>query len=191
MGLSIFFSNGIHMQSLAYQQNTGFVPAAMINRTQQKQGDNHDVIRDVVRAWSAEDGQDVVSALIVEEWREQGGEGIDFPADLSRSRQKLFRFLDNRFDSENYRENVRLLTPAIMAVLPIEYRTRLAPQNDTMSLIASAMKECSEAKQAVLLNAPEHQKLKEVSEGIASLFKLMPEQIGPLMTMVTSMLGVM
>lgn len=179
------------MQSLAYQQNTGFVPAAMINRTQQKQGDNHDVIRDVVRAWSAVDGQDVVSALIVEEWREQGGEGIDFPEDLSRARQKLFRFLDNRFDSENYRENVRLLTPAIMAVLPIEYRTRLAPQNDTMSLIASAMKECSEAKQAVLLNAPEHQKLKEVSEGIASLFKLMPEQIGPLMTMVTSMLGVM
>lgn len=179
------------MQSLAYQQNTGFVPAAMINRTQQKQGDNHDVIRDVVRAWSAADGQDVVSALIVEEWREQGGEGIDFPEDLSRARQKLFRFLDNRFDSENYRENVRLLTPAIMAVLPIEYRTRLAPQNDTMSLIASAMKECSEAKQAVLLNAPEHQKLKEVSEGIASLFKLMPEQIGPLMTMVTSMLGVM
>lgn len=179
------------MQSLAYQQNTGFVPAAMINRTQQKQGDNHDVIRDVVRAWSAVDGQDVVSALIVEEWREQGGDGIDFPADLSRARQKLFRFLDNRFDSENYRENVRLLTPAIMAVLPIEYRTRLAPQNDTMSLIASAMKECSEAKQAVLLNAPEHQKLKEVSEGIASLFKLMPEQIGPLMTMVTSMLGVM
>lgn len=179
------------MQSLAYQQNTGFTPAAMINRTQQKQGDNHDVIRDVVRAWSAADGQDVVSALIVEEWREQGGEGIDFPADLSRARQKLFRFLDNRFDSENYRENVRLLTPAIMAVLPIEYRTRLAPQNDTMSLIASAMKECSEAKQAVLLDAPEHQKLKEVSEGIASLFKLMPEQIGPLMTMVTSMLGVM
>lgn len=78
-----------------------------------------------------------------------------------------------------------------MAVLPVEFRTRPAPQNDTMSLIASAMKECSEAKQAVLLNAPEHQKLKEVSEGIASLFRLMPEQVGPLMTMVTSMLGVM
>ncbi|EPV8635237.1 regulator, partial [Enterobacter hormaechei] len=27
--------------------------------------------------------------------------------------------------------------------------------------------------------------------GIASLFRLMPEQVGPLMTMVTSMLGVM
>jgi len=53
------------------------------------------------------------------------------------------------------------------------------------------MKECAEAKQAVLMKAPEHQKLKEVSEGIASLFRLMPEQVGPLMTMVTSMLGVM
>ena len=54
-----------------------------------------------------------------------------------------------------------------------------------------AEKELAEAKQAVLLDAPEHQKLKEVSEGIASLFRLMPEQVGPLMTMVTSMLGVM
>ncbi|MDW1424079.1 toxin YdaT family protein, partial [Klebsiella pneumoniae] len=44
---------------------------------------------------------------------------------------------------------------------------------------------------AVMLNAPEHQKLKEVSEGIASLFRLMPEQTGTLMTIVSSMLGVM
>ncbi|HFZ2456411.1 TPA: toxin YdaT domain-containing protein [Klebsiella aerogenes] len=180
------------MQSLTYQHNTGFVPAAMINRAQTKQDHDHELIRDAVRAWaSAIDNQDVVSALIINEYREQGGDSISFPDDISRARQKLFRFLDNRFDSEQYRENVRQLTPAIMAVLPLEFRTKLAPQNDTMSLIASAMKECAEAKQAVLLNAPEHQKLKEVSEGIASLFLLMPEQVGPLMTMVTSMLGVM
>lgn len=180
------------MQSLTYHHNTGFVPAAMINRAQTKQGHDHDLIRDAVRAWaSAIDNQDVVSALIINEYREQGGDSISFPDDISRARQKLFRFLDNRFDSEQYRENVRQLAPAIMAVLPLEFRTKLAPQNDTMSLIASAMKECAEAKQAVLLNAPEHQKLKEVSEGIASLFRLMPEQVGPLMTMVTSMLGVM
>ncbi|HFW6380554.1 TPA: toxin YdaT domain-containing protein [Klebsiella aerogenes] len=180
------------MQSLTYQHNTGFVPAAMINRAQTKQDNDHDLIRDAVRAWaSAIDNQDVVSALIINEYREQGGTAISFPDDISRARQKLFRFLDNRFDSDQYRENVRQLTPAIMAVLPLEFRTKLAPQNDTMSLIASAMKECAEAKQAVLLNAPEHQKLKEVSEGIASLFRLMPEQVGPLMTMVTSMLGVM
>ena len=103
--------------------------------------------------------------------------------------QKVFRWIDG--DTEYAANNIRQLAPAIMAVLPLEYRNRLAPQNDTMSLIASAMKECAEAKQAVLLDAPEHQKLKEVSEGIASLFRLMPEQVGPLMTMVTSMLGVM
>ena len=179
------------MQSLTYQQSNGFISAALINRAQPKPGVSCGALRDAVRAWSAVAGQDVVTALIVEEWHRIGGEGIDFPADHSRARQKLFRFLDNHFNSERYRENVRELTPAIMAVLPVEFRTRLAPQNDTMSLIASAMKECSEAKQAVLLNAPEHQKMKEVSEGIASLFRLMPEQVGPLMTMVTSMLGVM
>ena len=179
------------MQSLIYQQNTGFAPAALINRAQQKQGVSGEALRDAVRAWSSVAGQDVVSAHIVEEWRQRGGEGIDFPDDHSRARQKLFRFLDNRFESEQYRNNVRRLTPAILAVLPLEYRDRLIPQDDTAARVAVAMKECSEAKRAVLLNAPEHQKLKEVSEGIASLFRLMPEQAGTLMTMVTSMLGVM
>ncbi|RKR63999.1 putative toxin ydaT [Yokenella regensburgei] len=180
------------MQSLAYQQSTGTHSGVMINRAQPEPDNKHDLIRAAVRAWSAAiDNQDVVSALIIAEYREQGGTEIDFPEDISRARQKLFRFLDNRFDSDQYRENVRELTPAIMAVLPLEYRGRLVPHNDTMSLIADAIKECGEAKQAVLLNAPEHQKLKEVSEGIASLFRLMPEQVGPLMTMVTSMLGVM
>ncbi|ATM92210.1 toxin YdaT domain-containing protein [Klebsiella aerogenes] len=180
------------MQSLTYQHNTGFVPATMINRAQPKQDHDHELIRDAVRAWaSAIDNQDVVSALIINEYREQGGDSISFPDDISRARQKLFRFLDNRFDSEQYRENVRQLTPAIMAVLPVEYRTRLIGADCKMSRLADAEKELAEAKQAVLLDAPEHQKLKEVSEGIASLFRLMPEQVGPLMTMVTSMLGVM
>ena len=180
------------MQSITYQQNIGFSPGVMINRAQPTAEDKHEQIRDAVRAWaSAIDNQDVVSALIIEEYREQGGTAISFPEDISRARQKLFRFLDNRFDSEQYRENVRQLTPAIMAVLPVEYRTRLIGADCKMSRLAEAEKELAEAKQAVLLDAPEHQKLKEVSEGIASLFRLMPEQAGPLMTMVTSMLGVM
>ncbi|UXY13380.1 toxin YdaT domain-containing protein [Kosakonia sp. ML.JS2a] len=177
------------MQSLAYQQSNGFSPAAMINRAQTKQGEYHDAIRDAVRAWSASAGQDVVAALIVEEWRQRGGEGISFPDDISRQRQKLFRFLDNRFDSEEYRQRVQQLTPAILAVLPLEYRTRLIGTDCKLTRLAQAEKEVAEAKQAVMLDAPEHQKLKEVSEGIASLFRLMPEQVGPLMTIVTSMLG--
>lgn len=179
------------MQSLSFQQSTGFSPAAMINRSHMSEDASADVIRDAVRAWAAQQGQDVVAGLIVTEWRQQGGEAIDFPDDISRARQKLFRFLDNRFDSENYRENVRLLTPSILAVLPLEFRGRLSQQDDVITRISSAMKECAEAKQAVLLGAPEHQKLKEVSEGIVSLFRLMPEQIGALSTLVTTMLGAM
>ncbi|OMP92517.1 toxin YdaT domain-containing protein [Raoultella terrigena] len=178
------------MHTLSFQQNTGFNSGSLIKRNQPKV-DEHDNIRAVVRAWSAGVGQDVVSAHIIEEWRQQGGEGIDFPEDLSRARQKLFRYLDNQVDSGKYREHVRQLTPAIMAALPLEYRHRLMPQDDALSRLASAIKECAEAKQAVMLNAPEHQKLKEVSEGITSLFRLMPEQAGVLMSMVTSMLGVL
>ncbi|EPH1333813.1 toxin YdaT domain-containing protein [Klebsiella pneumoniae] len=178
------------MQTLSIQQNTGFKTGALIKRNQQIVVD-HDTIRSAVRAWSASEGQDVVSAHIIDEWRKQGGEQIDFPSDISRARQKLFRYLDNPAESERYRDYVRLLTPAIMAVLPLEYRNRLMPHDDVLSRLSSAIKECAEAKQAVMLNAPEHQKLKEVSEGIASLFRLMPEQTGALMTIVSSMLGVM
>ncbi|WP_024197899.1 toxin YdaT family protein, partial [Escherichia coli] len=107
------------MQLLTYQQTSGFSPTAVINRSQTKQVPGHEKIRDAVRAWSAEDNQDVVATLIVNEYREQGGGTIDFPDDVSRARQKLFRFLDNKFDSEKYRNNVRELTPAILAVLPL------------------------------------------------------------------------
>lgn len=178
------------MHAISFQQNTGFQPAAMINRNHQHQPDAHEQIRDAVRAWSAQiDNQDVVAGLIVEEWERQGGAGLNFPADLSRRRQKLFRWLDS--DTEYSRENIRMLTPAIIAVLPLEFRAHLVPQDDHISRISAAIKECSEAKRAVMLNAPEHQKLKEVSEGIVSLFGLMPEQYGALMSLVTSMLGAM
>lgn len=99
--------------------------------------------------------------------------------------------LDNRFDSEQYRENVRQLTPAIMAVLPLEYRHRLLPEDSFMSRLARLEKETSEAKVAVAMNAPRHQKLKELSEGIVEMFRVDPDLTAPLMAMVTSMLGVM
>lgn len=177
------------MHSLTYQQNTGFVPAALINRAQQKQGLSGEALRDAVRAWAAVAGQDVVSAHIVEEWHRRGGEGIDFPKDHSRARQKLFRFLDNRFESDLYRENVRQLAPAILAVLPLEHRGSLVGGDCKMTRLAHAEKEISEAKRAVLLDAPKHQKLKEMSEGITALFRLEPDLAGPLMAMVTTMLG--
>ena len=177
------------MQSLQFQQSTGTLPGALINRSQPKPEFTHQQLRAAVRAWAAAiDNQDVVAGLIVEEYQLSGG-GLEFPTEINRQRQKLFRWLDG--DTDYAHANIRELTPAILNVLPLEFRARLIPQEDILSRVATAMKECAEAKQAVLMKAPEHQKLKEVSEGIASLFRLMPEQVGPLMTMVTSMLGVM
>ncbi|EPJ4410680.1 toxin YdaT domain-containing protein [Klebsiella pneumoniae] len=177
------------MQILSFQQNTGFKTGALIKRYQPIVAE-HDNIRSAVRAWAAAEGQDVVSAYIVEEWRQQGGEEIAFPDDISRARQKLFRYLDNPAESERYREYVRLLTPAIMAVLPLEYRHRLLPEESFMSRLARLEKETSEAKIAVAVGAPRHQKLKELSEGIVEMFRIDPELTAPLMAIVTSMLGV-
>lgn len=177
------------MQILSFQQNTGFKTGALIKRYQPIVAE-HDNIRSAVRAWAAAEGQDVVSAYIVEEWRQQGGEEIAFPDDISRARQKLFRYLDNPAESERYREYVRLLTPAIMAVLPLEYRHRLLPEESFMSRLARLEKETSEAKNAVAVGAPRHQKLKELSEGIVEMFRIDPELTAPLMAIVTSMLGV-
>ncbi|HEE5070894.1 TPA: toxin YdaT domain-containing protein [Klebsiella pneumoniae] len=177
------------MQTLSFQQNTGFNTGALIKRNQLRESD-HDAIRSAVRAWAAAEGQDVVSAHIIDEWRQQGGEEIAFPDDISRARQKLFRYLDNPAESERYREYVRLLTPAIMAVLPLEYRHRLLPEDSFMSRLARLEKETSEAKVAVAMGAPRHQKLKELSEGIVEMFRIDPELTAPLMAIVTSMLGV-
>ncbi len=176
------------MQIMSFQQNTGFKTGALIKRNQPIVAE-HDNIRSAVRAWAAVSGQDVVSAYIVEEWRQQGGEEIAFPDDISRARQKLFRYLDNQAESERYREYVRLLTPAIMAVLPLEYRHRLLPEESFMSRLARLEKETSEAKVAVAMGAPRHQKLKELSEGIVEMFRIDPELTAPLMAIVTSMLG--
>ncbi|HDU5458871.1 TPA: toxin YdaT domain-containing protein [Klebsiella variicola] len=177
------------MQIMSFQQNTGFNTGALIKRNQPIVAE-HDNIRSAVRAWAAAEGQDVVSAHIIGEWRQQGGGDIAFPDDISRARQKLFRYLDNPAESERYREYVRLLTPAIMAVLPLEYRHRLLPEESFMSRLARLEKETSEAKIAVAVGAPRHQKLKELSEGIVEMFRIDPELTAPLMAIVTSMLGV-
>ncbi|MDQ6590065.1 MULTISPECIES: toxin YdaT family protein [Enterobacter cloacae complex] len=181
------------MHSLAYQQSNKFSPTAMIYQNRREPDSavlNIDGIRAAVRAWAADcRSREFVAALIVEEWRATGGTGLDIPTDSHRQMQKVFRWIDG--DTEYAANNILQLAPAIMAVLPVEYRTRLIGADCKMSRLAEAEKELAEAKQAVLLDAPEHQKLKEVSEGIASLFRIMPEQVGPLMTMVTSMLGVM
>lgn len=178
------------MQILTYQQNNNFSPGVMIKSAQSKQTDNHQAIRNAVRAWGAAEGQDYVAMMIVEEYRAQGGRDITFPSEINRQRQKLFRFLDNRFDSEQYRENVEQLTPAIMAVLPLTFRTHLMPVDCSAARLASKLKEDSEASQAVMLNAPQHERWKEISESIVATARVDgPDSIAPIMAMVHRMLG--
>lgn len=165
------------MQSLTFQNNNTAMDRLLISQNQRKaaSGDSfsHHAVCSAVRAWAASiNNQDFVSGLIVEEWERQGGGALDFPDDLSRRRQKLFRWLDGTTMAAQ--RNIQLLSPAILAVLPLEFRGRLAPQEDFMSRYAAMEKEVSEAKRALMLNAPQHQMVKEVREGIEHLLGLLP-----------------
>lgn len=163
------------MQSLTYHQNTAFEAKPLINRYQQAADVSPEHIRYAVRAWAASiNNQDVVAGLIVEEWERQGGGALDFPDDLSRRRQKLFRWLDGT--TMTAQRNIRLLIPAILAVLPLEFRGRLVPHDDFMSRYSAMEKEISEAKQALMLNAPQHQMVKEVREGIEKMLAMLPAE---------------
>lgn len=88
----------MHSQSLHFQKSTGTVPVTLINRYQAKLEITHEQLRTAVRAWAAAiDNQDVVGGLIVEEYKSLGGE-LDFPTEICRQRQKLFRWLDGDTD---------------------------------------------------------------------------------------------
>lgn len=161
------------MQSLTFNQDTAFPANPLINRYQPVQSILPGKVREAVRAWAASiNNQDVVAGLIIEEYERQGGGALDFPDDLSRRRQKLFRWLDGTTMAAQ--RNIQLMTPAILAVLPLEFRDRLEPQDDFMARYAAMEKEVSEAKRALMLRAPQHQMVKEVREGIEHLLGLLP-----------------
>ncbi len=177
----------------AHQNNTHIGAGRLIFRDQRFRVEEgkypHEELRDAVRAWaSSGEGQVYVAAVIGEAWRAAGGDGLDVPEDPEIWKTKLFRWLDG--DSPRYRRYVQELAPSIMSVMPLEFRSRLIAPDERMARIADAMKECAEAKQAALLGAPEGELKKEVSEGIASLFRLAPPDAwAPILASVTTMLG--
>ena len=187
------------MHSLAYQQSTGLEQRPLISIYQSVPRNNRKLIRirEAVKAWQkATPGQSQVhiSQLVAKEWLARGGKGLLLAGSEHNTKQNFFRMINDPGPKND--KGLMLLIPVIIDVMArdnevVARQFGLVNGKTKEELIADAMKECAEAKQAVLLGAPEHQKLKEVSEGIASLFRLMPEQAGPLMTMVTSMLGVM
>jgi hypothetical protein len=128
----------------------------------------HDAIRSAVRAWAADcRSQEFVAALIADEWRRTGNDELVIPTEPQRQMQKSFVGLMLIQDMHK----PCALTPAILAVLPLEYRSRLVPQEDMMSRIAAAMKECSEAKAGGAARRARTSKIEGGKRGIASLFQ--------------------
>lgn len=187
------------MQTSSFHDDTRVLSAPVISNYQGVPRNNCKLnrIREAVKAWNrATPGaaQLHISQLVAKEWMARGGRGLLLAGSEHNTKQNFFRMINDP-GPKNDKSLVQLI-PVIIDVMAqdneeVARRFGLISTKTKAQLIADAMKECAEAKQAVLLNVPEHQKLKEVSEGIASLFRLMPEQTGSLMTIVTSMLGAM
>ncbi|HHA1840808.1 TPA: toxin YdaT family protein [Enterobacter asburiae] len=183
------------MQTFSFQQNNS-APSERLKFQYQhslaeSQTVDHRAICSAVRAWAAAESRIAVALAIKEAAEEAGIEGIDMTGNPDVWNVKLFRWLDNHDQSPIYRSNVELLAPAIISVLPLQYRDRLV-KNDTFSYrMARLEKEVSEAKQALMLDAPKKEKLKELGEGIFEMFRVDPDLTAPLLAMVTTMLGAM
>lgn len=122
--------------------------------------------------------QDAVAQLVAEQWEKQNGRGI------SVSKQNLYRYLKNENSSEKYTGYVIQLSTAIADAMPIEVARKYGLKRGLTEteLVASAIKECSEAHQAKLLGAPVQKLEREIREAAIALFNLLPSDLaGPLL----------
>lgn len=182
------------MQTLSFQQNNRTHLERMKFQFHQETTENqpidHHAICSAVRAWAAAAGRMFVALVIKEAAEEMGLSGIDMSGNADVWNVKLFRWLDNKEMSHVYQANVEMLAPAIISVLPLEYRERVVKHDSFALRIARSVKEDAEAIQAVVLKAPQHERLREISESIVAKFYLDgPDSVAPLMAMVTTMLG--
>jgi hypothetical protein len=181
------------MQTFSFQQSSRASSNRLIFPCHQSEPAAQDIAhRDIcsaVRAWAASEGRIAVALQIQEAAEEIQLDGVDVSGQADVWNVKLFRWLDNKEDSVSYRKNVEQLIPAIMSVLPLRYRDRVVKDELFAYRIARLEKEVSEAKQALMLDAPKKEKLKELSEGIFEMFRVDPDLTAPLLAMVTTMLG--
>lgn len=182
------------MQTLSFHQNNR-APSERLKFQYQhseagSQSVDHSSICSAVRAWAAAEGRVVVAMSIKNAAEDAELTSIDMSGNADVWNVKLFRWLDNHEKSPAYRANVEQLAPIIISILPLAYRDRMV-KNDCPSVrIARAVKEDAEAIQSVVLKAPQHERLKEISESIVARFHLDgPDSVAPLMAMVTTMLG--
>lgn len=127
--------------------------------------------------------QEQIARLVAEEWKRSGGKGITV------NKLNLFRYLRNESGSEKYTAYVMKLSGAIVAAMPIEIARKhgLSKARTEAELVASAIKECSEAHQAKLLGAPIQKLEKEIREAAIALFNMLPaDAAGPLLASISA-----
>lgn len=146
----------------------------------------HRSVREAVREWESTlpgQAQEKIALLVAEQWAKEEGRGI------AVNKQNLFRYLKNEASSEKYTAYVMQLSRAIVAAMPIEIARKhgLSNARTEAELLASAIKECSEAHQAKLLGVPLQKLEKEIREAAIALFNMLPaDAAGPLLASISA-----
>lgn len=147
---------------------------------------HHRAIYAAVREWESVlpgKSQQKIAVLVAERWAKEGGKGI------AVNKQNLYRYLKNEGGSDKYTAYVMQLSGAIVAALPVEIARKhgLSNSRTESELVASAIKECSEAHQAKLLGAPLQKLEKEIREAAIALFNMLPaDAAGPLLASISA-----
>lgn len=178
------------MQTSPFENNNRRLAAPLKSQNQnsphRRDSIRHQAIFAAVREWESiipGQAQRKIALLVDEQWRQQGGRGITV------SKQNLFRYLKNEHRSAKYTSYVMQLASAISAAMPIEIARKhgLRFGKTETELVASAVKECSEAHQAKLIGAPLSKLEKEIREAAISLFNMLPaDAAGPLLASISA-----
>ena len=138
------------MQSVSYQHHNQRLAGSLKTQNQfkphRRDSIRHRALLSAVREWESllpGQAQEKIALLVAEQWRKEGGRGI------AVNRQNLFRYLKNEAGSAKYTSYVLQLASAITSAMPVEIARKhsLSNQKTESELVASAMKECSEAHQ--------------------------------------------
>lgn len=178
------------MQSVAFEHLNRQKTASLKTKNQysprRRDGMQCQKIYAAVQEWESTipgKAQDAVAQLVAEQWEKQNGRG------LSVNKQNLYRYLKNENGSEKYTGYVIQLSTAIADAMPIEVARKHGLKHGLTEteLVASAIKECSDAHQAKLLGAPVQKLEREIREAAIALFNLLPSDLaGPLLASVAA-----
>lgn len=178
------------MQSITFENHTSRIAIQLKSENQYSPRRRDSMkcrnILEAVQEWESTlpgRAQETIAQLVAEQWEKLNGRGI------SVNKQNLYRYLKNEGGSEKYTSYVMQLSSAIADAMPIEIarKYQLKRGLTETELVASAIKECSEAHQAKLIGAPMQKLEQEIREAAIALFNLLPADVaGPLLASISA-----